>query len=214
MDTSPKSAIDEGGAGVAPDAGRRLGVSPAPSALAAVINEPLETRHTCHSHRSSTRRTIEERKAKMSTQTLTSDIRAVIEEWADALRNKDATRMLFHYAPLVFFSLAPPLLSTASNAEGLKCVVRHLARPNRLRNPRPGYHDRRDVAFSHSLNRMHGTKTDGAKADFWFRQTFGFQRIKGEWKIAGAPVSTLLHGMAASKPRSNLAVVGRLRWSK
>lgn len=119
MNTSPKSAIDEGGAGVAPDAGRRLGVSPAPSALAAVINEPLETRHTCHSHRSSTRRTIEERKAKMSTQTLTSDIRAVIEEWADALRNKDATRMLFHYAPLVLFSLAPPLLSTASNAEGL-----------------------------------------------------------------------------------------------
>ena len=40
------------------------------------------------------------------------------------------------------------------------------------------------VAFSHSLNRMHGTKTDGAKADLWFRQTFGFQRIKGEWKMA------------------------------
>ena len=79
----------------------------------------------------------------MSTQTLTSDIRAVIEEWADALRNKDATRMLSHYAP---------------NGD--------------------------DVAFSHSLNRMHGTKTDGAKADLWFRQTFGFQRIKGEWKMA------------------------------
>jgi ketosteroid isomerase-like protein len=31
---------------------------------------------------------------------------------------------------------------------------------------------------------MQGTKTDGAKADLWFRQTFGFQRITGEWKIA------------------------------
>jgi PhnB protein len=31
---------------------------------------------------------------------------------------------------------------------------------------------------------MHGTKTDGAKGDLWFRHTFGFQRIKGEWKIA------------------------------
>jgi len=31
---------------------------------------------------------------------------------------------------------------------------------------------------------MHGTKTDGAKADLWFRDTFGFQRIKGKWKIA------------------------------
>jgi len=56
----------------------------------------------------------------MSTQTLTSDIRAVIEEWADALRKKDATHMLSHYAPnLVHSSLAPPLRSTASNAEGL-----------------------------------------------------------------------------------------------
>ena len=184
MDTSPKSAIDEGGAGVAPDAGRCLGVSPAPSALAAVINEPLEIRHTCHSHRSSTRRTIEERKAKMSTQNLTSDIRAVIEEWADALRNKDATRMLSYYAPPAsLFSRAAAALDCIERRRS-KCVVRHLARPNRLRNPRPLYHDRRDVAFSHSLNRMHGAKKDGAKADFWFWQTFGFQRIKGEWKIA------------------------------
>jgi len=119
----------------------------------------------------------------MSTQTLTSDIRAVIEEWADALRNKDATRMLPHYAPGSLFSRAAAALDCIERRRS-KCVVRHLARPNRLRNPRPGYHGRRDVAFSHSLNRMHGTKTDGAKADLWFRQTFGFQRIKGEWKIA------------------------------
>ncbi|MEY2606233.1 MAG: hypothetical protein QOH31_4049 [Verrucomicrobiota bacterium] len=36
-----------------------------------------------------------------------AQIRAVIEEWADALRNKDANRMLSHCAPnLVHFSLA------------------------------------------------------------------------------------------------------------
>ena len=91
--------------------------------------------------------------------------------------------MLPHYAPGSLFSRAAAALDCIERRRS-KCVVRHLARPNRLRNPRPGYHDRRDVAFSHSLNRMHGTKTDGAKADLWFRQTFGFQRIKGEWKIA------------------------------
>ena len=41
-----------------------------------------------------------------------------------------------------------------------------------------------DVAFSHSLNRLHGTKTDGVKGGLWFRHTFGFQRIDGAWKIA------------------------------
>jgi PhnB protein len=59
----------------------------------------------------------------MSQKTKTTDeaqIRAVIEEWADALRNKEPTRTLSHYAlDLVHFSLAPPLLSTASNPEGL-----------------------------------------------------------------------------------------------
>jgi SnoaL-like domain len=62
-----------------------------------------------------------------------------------------------------------------------------------------------DVAFSHSLNRMHGTKADGAKADLWFRQTFGFQRIKGEWKMAHEHESVPFTWMAASKPQSTLS---------
>jgi PhnB protein len=124
----------------------------------------------------------------MSKKTKTTDeaqIRAVIEEWADALRNKEPTRTLSHYAPnLVHFSLAPPLLSTASNPEGLNAWFATWQGPigYEIRNLSILVGD--DVAFSHSLNRMHGTKTDGAKGDLWFRHTFGFQRIKGEWKIA------------------------------
>jgi PhnB protein len=124
----------------------------------------------------------------MSKKTKTTDeaqIRAVIEEWADALRNKEPTRMLSHYAPtLVHFSLAPPLLSTTSNPEGLNAWFATWQGPigYEIRNLSILVGD--DVAFSHSLNRMHGTKTDGAKGDLWFRHTFGFQRIKGEWKIA------------------------------
>jgi PhnB protein len=124
----------------------------------------------------------------MSKKTKTTDeaqIRAVIEEWADALRNKEPTRTLSHYAPnLVHFSLAPPLLSTASNSEGLNAWFATWQGPigYEIRNLSILVGD--DVAFSHSLNRMHGTKTDGAKGDLWFRHTFGFQRIKSQWKIA------------------------------
>src|SRR4030095_1458907 len=124
----------------------------------------------------------------MSKKTKTTDeaqIRAVIEEWADALRNKEPTPTLSHYPPnRVHFSLAPPLLSTASNPEGLNAWFATWQGPigYEIRNLSILVGD--DVAFSHSLNRMHGTKTDGAKGDLWFRHTFGFQRIKGEWKIA------------------------------
>ena len=41
-----------------------------------------------------------------------------------------------------------------------------------------------DTAFSHSLNRLSGTKVDGEQADVWFRQTVGFRKIGGAWKIA------------------------------
>ena len=123
--------------------------------------------------------------SKKTKTTYEAQIRAVIQEWADALRNKEPTRTLSHYAPnLVHFSLAPPLLSTASNPEGLNAWFATWQGPigYEIRNLSILVGD--DVAFSHSLNRMHGTKTDGEKADLWFRDTFGFQRIKGEWKIA------------------------------
>jgi ketosteroid isomerase-like protein len=40
-----------------------------------------------------------------------------------------------------------------------------------------------DVAFSHSLNRFSGTKTDGAKVDMWVRATTCFCKNDGKWMI-------------------------------
>jgi PhnB protein len=41
-----------------------------------------------------------------------------------------------------------------------------------------------DAAFCHSLNRLSGTKVGGGKNSVWLRQTLGFRKIGGEWKIA------------------------------
>lgn len=114
-----------------------------------------------------------------------TQIRKLIDDWAHALRNKDANGVLSNYAPhLVHFSLAPPLVSTASDAKGLNAwfatwqgTIGYQIRELRITGSG-------DVAFSHSLNRMHGTKTDGAKADLWFRHTLCFRKIGGKWKIA------------------------------
>ena len=114
-----------------------------------------------------------------------AQIREVIETWAAALRNKNATGVLSHYASnFVHFSLAPPLLSAVSDAKGLNAWFATWQGPigYEIRDLSMAVGD--DVAFSHSLNRMQGTKTDGTTSDLWFRHTFGFRRINGEWKIA------------------------------
>jgi len=49
-----------------------------------------------------------------------TQIRKMIDDWADALRNKNAEGVLSHYTLRpVHFSLAPPLLSAESDAKGL-----------------------------------------------------------------------------------------------
>jgi len=122
------------------------------------------------------------RKTKATDET---QIRKVIDDWADALRNKDANGVLSHHAPrLVHFSLAPPLLSTASDAKDLNEWFATWQGPIGYEIHALNVTVGNDVAFSHSLNRMHGIKTNGTKSDLWFRETLGFQKVDDEWKIA------------------------------
>ena len=111
-------------------------------------------------------------------------IRSLIDERANALRNKDARGVISHLAEdFVQFSLAPPLIATDANVKGfdawfatwqgrLGCELRDLT---------IAVGD--GIAFSHSLNHMTGTKTDGQKVDLWFRQTLCFRKINGAWAI-------------------------------
>ena len=61
--------------------------------------------------------------------TAEAEIRALIDDWAKAMRAKDVDGVMSHYAPdSVTFDLAPPLISTGADAKGLAGVVLHLAR--------------------------------------------------------------------------------------
>jgi uncharacterized protein (TIGR02246 family) len=40
-----------------------------------------------------------------------------------------------------------------------------------------------DVAFTHSLNRISGTMTNGQKTDLWLRWTACWRKINGKWLI-------------------------------
>jgi PhnB protein len=134
------------------------------------------------------RRTIEEQKkktmSKKNNATGETQIRRIIDDWADGLRNKNAEGVLSHCAlRLVHFSLAPPLLSAGSDAEGLNAWFGTWQGPigYEIRGLSVTVGDA--VAFSHSLNRIHGM-TSGEKSDLWFRHTLCFRKIGDEWKIA------------------------------
>ena len=116
-----------------------------------------------------------------------AEIRMLIDDWAKALRNKDADRTVSCYAPdNVMFVMAPPLQYTPDNSPGVSGIKEWFA----TWDGPLGYELRdvqitasEDVGFSHSLNRMNGRKTDGEKVDMWLRETFCFRKLGGQWKI-------------------------------
>jgi ketosteroid isomerase-like protein len=115
-----------------------------------------------------------------------AQIRGLIDDWVKSVRAKDVNGVMSHYAAdIVTFDLAPPLQYAGTDA-----LRRSLAEwfPT-FRGP-VGYEIRDlsittgdDVAFSHSLNRISGTRTDGEETGVWIRATVGFCKIDGKWMI-------------------------------
>jgi ketosteroid isomerase-like protein len=111
-------------------------------------------------------------------------IRALIEQRAKALHARNAEGVIAcRTADYRQFSLAPPLAHNSdanilnawfatwegpigSEARDLQIVVSG------------------EAAFSHGLSRMTGVKIDAEKVDLWFRETLGFRKTGGGWKIA------------------------------
>ena len=112
-------------------------------------------------------------------------IRAVIDDWADAMRAKDTGRVVARQADgFVNYSLAPPLVAPTADTAGLSAWFATW-------RGGLGYAFRDlevvvggDAAFAHGLVHLSGIKVDGARNEVWFRQTLGLRRIGGEWKIA------------------------------
>ena len=124
------------------------------------------------------------------------DLRRFVEGWAAAIRAKDVEGVLSHYArDAVTFDLAPPL--EYAGTEALSKNLRDWF-PT-FRGP-VGYEIRglaiaagADVAFCRSLNRISGSRTDGAETDVWIRMTLCCRKIDGAWTIAHEHASVPFH---------------------
>jgi ketosteroid isomerase-like protein len=114
-------------------------------------------------------------------------IRALLDDWASALRSKDADGIMSHYATdLVLFDLAPPLKYEGAKALDKKALNEWFSS---FRGS-VGYEIRdlsitagNNVAFCHSLNHLSGRKTGGEEVDVWLRATVCLRRIDDRWII-------------------------------
>jgi uncharacterized protein (TIGR02246 family) len=121
-----------------------------------------------------------------------AQIRELIEAWVKAVRARDVNAMLANYAPeVVSFDAVTRLQLSGSDA------VRKRAEEWVSAFQVPiGYELRdlhitagTDVAFSHSLNRVSGTMTDGKPVDMWVRATVCFHKFDGKWLVTHEHVS-------------------------
>jgi PhnB protein len=120
----------------------------------------------------------------MQNRTAEAQIRAVLEDWADGLRAKDAARVKSHGVPdMVHYSMAPPLVADGGGLNNLQKWFDTWQGPigYELRDLEIAADE--NVAFCHCLNHMTGTQRNG-QTDIWFRHTFGLRKIDGRWKIA------------------------------
>lgn len=111
-------------------------------------------------------------------------LRTMIDDYAKAIRAKDADGVLKHLAPdLVSFDLAPPLKITGKDRKGLQEWFATWKGGIEYEVTDVAITAGDKVAFARSLNRLGGTKTDGKENSVWVRSTICFERRDGEWKV-------------------------------
>jgi uncharacterized protein (TIGR02246 family) len=118
--------------------------------------------------------------------TAAREIRALADDLAKAFHAKDVSRVMSHYAPdIVSFDLAPPLQYTGANAlrQSLEGWFPTFEGPIGLEIRDLAVAASDEVAFSRSLNRISGRRSDGADTDVWVRATVCYRRIDGKWLV-------------------------------
>jgi uncharacterized protein (TIGR02246 family) len=115
-----------------------------------------------------------------------AQIRELIENRIKAARIKDINKVMSNYAPDVLsFDVVNPLQYLGSDAvrKRLEEWFSSFQGPigHEIRDLSIAAGD--DVAFSHGLNRVSATKTDGGKLDMWWRATVCYRKINGKWMI-------------------------------
>ena len=121
-----------------------------------------------------------------------AQIRAIIDDYGEGLRNKDADRCASHYADdVVQFDLAPPLEYRGKETarKNLNEWFKTFSGPIGVEMKGLKISAGPETAFAYVMNHISGTNTQGQKNDHWVRVTIGFQKTDGKWLVNHEHVS-------------------------
>ena len=120
------------------------------------------------------------------------EVRALLENWAEATRHKDIDRLMQLYAPeIVYFDVVPPLQFVGqdevrrnflrwfeTHAKDISVEIRdlHVAVCG-------------DLAVAFMLYRAGGTLTTGREVGYWVRASVSVRQFDGSWLIAHEHIS-------------------------
>lgn len=134
-------------------------------------------------------------KAVESKESATGDegqLQAIIEDYAEGLRNKDADRCVSNYADdVTLFDLAPPLEHRGKETArtNLDQWFGTFAGPIGVEIKELKITAGADTAFAHSFNHISGANTAGQANDHWVRVTICFRKTGGQWLVTHEHVS-------------------------
>ena len=121
-----------------------------------------------------------------------AQIRARVDEWANAFRSKDIDRVMSVFAPdVVAFDIVAPLAYNGRDSYRKQWEKLFASSQGpieyEIRDLKVGADH--DLAFSHSINRIKGTMKNGQKTEVWLRMTACWKRIDGQWLLEHEHVS-------------------------
>lgn len=114
-------------------------------------------------------------------------IRELIDAQVDAFRRKDAAEAIALLdEQVVAFEMIPPLAIPPGAARDEQAMAAWFAGwdgPIEIEVRDLVIHVSGDLAFTHSLNRLSGTRAGGGQTDIWMRSTLGLRRTPEGWRI-------------------------------
>jgi uncharacterized protein (TIGR02246 family) len=115
-----------------------------------------------------------------------SAIRALIERWAQAVRNQDRAAIREHHdADMLMFDVPPPFLSRGLDAYMASWELFFSCAPKPVAFD---FHDieitaGEDVAFATAIGNCVNIDSKGKREPLQFRLTMGLRKIDGGWRI-------------------------------
>jgi uncharacterized protein (TIGR02246 family) len=123
-----------------------------------------------------------------------ADIKALEDRWVTAFKAKDVDAIMKAYAPgqaLVVFDVVPPrqYVGAAAYRKDWQNFLGSFEGPITVELTDLDIGADRNLAYSHSIQRVSGTDKQGKKLDLTVRVTDVYQKIRGRWYIVHEHVS-------------------------